>query len=534
VAALKLSYTYITDPEPIHQCLTRNDFQFEDHSEDARWPDRSFDPYWPVSDQRPALHFGFDQALPAGLVSLYVQVPGAEEQEPGSSTAFTWEYLSRGGWLQLGVRDETNGLRQSGMVQFIGPPDAVASPVLGGTHYRIRARLKDGVGIAQLPVSGIWLNAAWASHRVRIEQELLGTANGTPGQALRFARTPVLAGERVEIREWSGSGEGWRIVTQQVVEEDLRFEREAGTEKIRAVWVQWHERPHLYDAQPQNRVFIVERATGLLRFGNGTRGMIPPAGSRIIATYTSGGGAEGNVPRQSVTQLRSAVPFVASVTNPVAAAGGADGESLPAIRERGPQSLRHRDRAISASDIEWIARGASPEVARARCLAITGPAGHAQRGWITVIVVPHAIEERPWPSAELQRRVADYLRARVPATVVPRLQVVEPSYVALNVAAEIVPVDPGAAAMVEAQLRENLDRFLHPLTGGPSGKGWGFGEGVHLSNIATVIEATDGVDYARDIHLFVEGGERCQSVAVPRDALLCAGAHELKLSVGVR
>ncbi len=534
VSKLTLSYSYLTDPEKLDHCLTRNEFQFEDHTDDALWPDRSFDPFWPVSDQQPALHFGFDQQLPAGLVSMYVQVPGAEEQVPGSASAFTWEYLSRNGWLQLGVLDETNGLRQSGMLQFIGPPDAVAAPGLGGDAWRIRARLKNSTELAELPVTGLWLNSAWASHRVRVEQEMLGMADGTPHQALRFVHSPVLAGENVEIKEWAGSGEGWQLVARQVAEHDLRYERDPLSKKITAAWVRWRERPHLYDALPGDRAFVLERATGLIRFGNGTQGMIPPAGSRIIVAYLTGGGLAGNVPRDTITQLRSAVPFVANVTNPVAAAGGADGETLAAIGERGPQRLRHHDRAITAADIEWIARDASPEVARARCLAITGPAGHAQRGWITVIVVPCTSEDRPWPLAELQRRVADHLRARVPASVVRRLQVIEPNYIALNVAAEIVPVDPDATAMVEARLRENLNRFLHPLTGGPGRNGWGFGAGVHLSNIAAVIEDTEGVDYARNIHLFVDGGEHCQSVEVPGDALLCAGAYELKLSVGVR
>lgn len=534
VSKLNLSYTYLSDPETLDHCLTRNEFQFEDHTEDVRWPDRSFDPFWPLSDQQPALHFGFDQRLPAGLVSLYVQVPGAEEQEPGSASAFTWEYLSRSGWLQLGVRDETNGLRQSGMVQFIGPPDAVAALGLGGNAYRIRARLKEGIEPVELPVSGLWVNSVWASHRVRIEREQLGTADGTPRQALRFVRSPVLAGETVEIREWAGNGEGWQLIARQAPEADLRYERDPLSKQITAAWVRWRERPHLYDAQPQDRVYVVERATGLVRFGNGTQGMIPLAGSRIVATYLSGGGGAGNVPRDTVTQLRSAVPFVARVTNPVAAAGGADGESLAAICDRGPQRLRHRDRAITASDIEWIARDASPEVARARCLAITGPVGHAQRGWITVIVVPRSSEERPSPTAELQRRVAESLRARVPASVVRRVLVVEPRYMALNVSAEIVPKDPSAAARVEAQLRENLNRFLHPLTGGVARHGWAFGEDVHLSNIASVIESSEGVDYARDIQLYIDGAEQDQSVRVPRDILICSGAHELKLAVGVR
>lgn len=534
ISKITLAYTYITNPELLDHCLTRNEFLFEDHTDDARWPNRSFDPFWPVSDEQPTLHFGFDQRLPAGLVSMYVQIPGAEEQEPGSASAFTWEYRAHSGWQQLGVRDETNGLRQSGMVQFIGPPDAVATDGLGGEAYRIRARLKDGADRAELPVSGLWLNSAWASHRVRIEQETLGSADGTPGQALRLVRSPVLAGEAVEIREWAGSGEGWQLIARQVPELDLHYERDPLSQKITAAWVRWRERSYLYEAQSNDRVYVLERATGLIRFGNGTQGMIPPAGSRIIANYLSGGGFVGNVPRNTITQLRSAVPFVVSATNPVAAAGGADGESLAALRERGPQHLRHRDRAVTPSDIEWIACDASPEIARARCLAITGPDGHAQRGWITVIVVPRSDAAQPSPTAELQRRVAEYLRVRVHANLVRRLQVVEPRYIALNVAAEIVPQDPSEAATVVVQLRENLNRYLHPLTGGSDGKGWGFGAGVHMSNIAAVIEATHGVDYARDIHLFVDGGERCQSVAVPRDALLCAGAHELKLVVGMR
>lgn len=534
VSKLTLSYTYITDPESLDHCLSRNEFQFEDHTEDVRWPNRSFDPFWPVSDQQPALHFGFDQPLPAGLVSLYVQVPGAEELEPGTASAFTWEYLSRSGWLQLGVRDETNGLRQSGMLQFIGPSDAISAPGLDGDTYRLRARLKDGVDRIKLPVSGLWLNSVWASHRVRIEQELLGTADGTPRQALRFVNNPVLEGEKVEIREWAGSGEGWQLIAREVPEADLRYERDPISQQKITAWVRWHERTHLHDAKPSDRAYVLERATGLIRFGDGTQGMVPPAGSRIVATYLTGGGLAGNMQPDTITQLRSAVPFVASVTNPIVVVGGADGEPVAAIRDRGPQHLRHRDRAVTVSDIEWIARDASPEVARARCLAITGPAGHAQRGWITVIIVPQSNADRPWPSAELQRRVAEYLRTRVPASIVRRLRVVEPSYVALNVAAEIVPKQPGAAAQVEAQLRANLNRFLHPLTGGLNQKGWDFGEDAHLSNIAAVIESTEGVDFARDIRLYVEGGEHCQSVAVPRDALLCSGAHELKLTVGGR
>ena len=534
ISRLAFSYSYLTNVETLDYCLSYNDFQFTDHTDDAVWPDRQFDPFWPVADDQPALHFGFDQRLPSGLVSLYVHLPGAEELVPNSASAFSWEYLSPTGWLQLSVRDETNGFKQSGMLQFIGPPDAVTAPSMGNSYFHIRARLKVGSKLTELPVSGLWLNSTWASHRVRVERELLGVADGTPSQGLRFVNSPVLAGESVEIREWTGTGEGWQLIAHQVAGTDIRYEREPLTQRITTAWVRWRERPHLYDATAKDRVYVLERATGFIRFGDGTQGMIPPANSQIIGNYITGGGAAGNAPANTIIQLRSAVPFIASITNPVAAAGGADTESVALLEDRAPQQLRHKNRAITAADIEWNARDASPEVARAHCLAITGPEGHAQRGWFTLIILPRSLDPQPWPTPELQRRVATYLRQRVPAAVVQRLRVVEPNYVALNIAVELVPQDPQSADKVEAQVRENLNRFLHPLAGGVEGKGWGFGASVYLSNIALVIESTQGVDYARNIRLFVNGGEHCEEVKIPRDALVCAGSHEIKLTLGTR
>jgi|CXWL01.1.fsa_nt_gi hypothetical protein len=533
IAKLTLSFSYITDPDLLDHCLTYNDFQFEDHTDDALWPNRRFDPFWPVADQGPTLHFDFDRALPAGLISLYVHVPGALELDESTSSEFTWEYYTANGWLQLGVHDQTKGFRESGMLQFIGPVDAVAAPGLAEEQvYRIRARLKDGVRLSELPVNGLWLNCARASHRLSVEQELLGTADGTPNFSLMFQRNPVLSDETVEIREWSGNGEGWQLIARQVPETARRFERDPITQAIRAVWVRWQWRPYLYDAQPQDRVYVLERTTGIIRFGNGQQGKIPPAGSQIIANYRAGGGKIGNLPAGAISQLRSAVPFIASVRNPVPAMGGAESEDKDKIKQRGPQQLRHLDRAITVSDIEWLARTASPEVARARCLSITGPVGYAQRGWITVIVIPDSADSQPLPSPELQRRIAEFLRDRVSASVVKRLQVVEPIYIQVTVIVQIIPRVSGEAAAVETRVRKRLNQYLHPLTGGVNGSGWAFGEDLHLSTIAQVIEAIEGVDYARDIKLFVEGGDRGDIVEVSRNALVCSGAHEIKLDIG--
>jgi hypothetical protein len=43
----------------------------------------------------------------------------------------------------------------------------------------------------------------------------------------------------------------------------------------------------------------------------------------------------------------------------------------------------------------------------------------------------------------------------------------------------------------EASLLARLAVFLHPLTGGPDGRGWGFGQLLHISQVALLLESTE-------------------------------------------
>src|SRR5262249_17845383 len=126
------------------------------------------------------------------------------------------------------------------------------------------------------------------------------------------------------------------------------------------VWVRWHEVDTFLRSDLRSRHYLLDHTTGLLTFGDATHGMIPPPGTGdIIASYQSGGGAAGDVAIGSVAKIQSPLPGVATVVNPVAADGGAEVEILTQVKERGPQTLRHRLRAVSASDFEWLARQAA-------------------------------------------------------------------------------------------------------------------------------------------------------------------------------
>lgn len=535
VTALSISFSQLTDPTSVDHCITSNASVFEDVSGAARFLQSTFVPFRPTGDAQAAVYFGFDYALPPGLVSLYVEIPLDESGDLHNAISpFTWEYQSPVGWVTLGVKDDTLGFRKSGLIQFIGPFDAIASEGPGGSLYRIRARLKQNAELVTLKVSGVWLNAVLANHAASFGGDILGYSDGMPRQSFSFAvaKTPVHEGEFVQVREWAGTDRGYELAAQDVRATHQHFVRDPVSNAIIELWVQWEPRAHLYGSGPNDRYYTLERATGFMRFGDGQRGRIPPAGAPIRVAFTTGGGLLGNVPADTITELHAALPVVVGVTNPRPARGGSDTESIDVTRRRGAERLRHRDRALAPRDYEWLALQASPAVARAQCLPITGPGGHGQRGWVSIVVFPNSHENQPQPNDELITRVRNYLAARVPAVIAQRLRVLSPMYQAVSVVADIVPHGGQDVMAMDAALRERLNAFLHPLFGGPLGQGWVVGGGVPLSQVAAIIESTPGVDFARDILLQVDDAIFRQQVPGRPETVVAPGPHEIRLTLG--
>jgi predicted phage baseplate assembly protein len=483
------------------------------------------------------------------LVSLFAAGPvTVESVAPPDNSPFAWEYRSPSGWSELAVLDETGGFAQTGMVQFIGPPDLTADAGPDGPLYWVRARLKVASGDPNpLALQALYLNAVWATNRTTVSGETLGPADGSASLLITVQHPPVLAGQLVEVQEWSGSGDSWQSLLDDVPAGDLRQDTDANG-NVTAVWVTWHEQPHLYSSGPRDRHYTIQRAQGALRFGDASAGMIPPPGAAVAVSYDYGGGREGNVAAGTITQLQSAVPYVASIANPLPASGGSDAEALPTldpasaatftpptaawrdgVRGRGPQQLRHRGRSLAPSDYEWLARDASTEVALTRCLPATGPDGR-QPGWVTVVVAPVGSDTQPEPSLGLLDTVRTHLASCAPAAIAAQIRVIGPAYEPISVFGDIVVADAGVAAAVEQDLRAALDAYLHPVLGGGQ-RGWRFGDTVHLSPIARLIEAVPGVGAVKQLQLSVGSYVHGDSVAVQRDHLPASGRHTLRLEV---
>jgi predicted phage baseplate assembly protein len=232
----------------------------------------------------------------------------------------------------------------------------------------------------------------------------------------------------------------------------------------------------------------------------------------------------------SITQLRTSVPYVDSVTNLEPATGGQNIEDWDLLRERGARYLRHRGRAVTLEDYEDLAKLASSIVAKTKCYPnrdlVVDPAGQSCRpGVVSLIVVPRSVDRKPLPDLSLLRRVRNFLReCRMPDT---EVIILAPEYVRVTVEAVVVAANSDAGASIVVQCEQALGKYLHPLTGGPAGGGWEFGRRPYESDVYALLESIRGLEYVRSLSILVK--EERPGLLESEMFLICAGEQSIRL-----
>lgn len=398
-------------------------------------------------------------------------------------------------------------------------------------------------------VLGLYPNTGWAYNVVTVDGERLGASDGTPDQSFAVSSPPV-TDETVWVNELPVLSEAERSELREADPEGVEAVTGPGDDPV-AFWVRWTRVDDFLGSDADDRHYRLDPIAGRITFGNGTRGRIPPrATDSVRVDYRTGGGAAGNVRSGAVTELVSSIPFVDSVTNPEPGDAGADAESVEAVVARAPKELRDRGKAVSREDFERIAMAASRKLARVRCIPSMDDAGEYSPGWVTLLIVPNDARDKPVPSVELKHRVSEAVSEHAPATLVshgeaptgtdpvpaPELVVRGPSYVEVSVETTVRAGDVGSVSALESLVAREVDAFLHPLTGGETGEGWGFGELPCPSDLYALLEGIDGVDHVVDLSMTFRGGDEAETVGegeetpnVAADVLAFGGDHAIEI-----
>jgi predicted phage baseplate assembly protein len=299
----------------------------------------------------------------------------------------------------------------------------------------------------------------------------------------------------------------------------------------------------------------LDATSGLVVFGPAVRqrdgsarqyGAIPPAGAHVkLRTYRTGGGRDGNVSAGEIVTLKSALAFIGRVENRRPAAGGVDGEDIEAAKIRGPLVMTTRNRAVTARDYEQLAREASPEVARVRCMPIDeagriSPDDDAAAG-VRVLIVPSVAPdadgslsiERLIPPPWLMETVRAYLDER--RMIGARVVVTPPRYMGVTAVIRLKVRPRHDPDRVRTEAAFALNRYFDPLVGGPDGNGWDFGRPILLGEVFGVTQRIDGVDLIEDARMFPanlgtgQRGESITRIDLEADSLALSYQHQIQV-----
>ncbi|PWT83693.1 MAG: putative baseplate assembly protein [Blastocatellia bacterium] len=490
---------------------------------------------------RPALYLGFapqgtrepiDQHLTLYALSGTSGPPFTRSGAESKPVMVRWQFWNGDGWQDFDVSDETEAFTRSGSVSLSVPAGARARTdfVHTAPRYWFRIVSEDDSAKWAPTARAILRNTVLGAHRLTLEYEVLGSSHAAPDQVFEVRRTPVLEGELVQVMEpvTSDIGQGDHDGSMPSIDKDLS----GGPSGARAHWMTWQAVDDFLESDPLDRHYVVDRGRGLIGFGDGRHGRIPPAGSNNVRLrrYESGGGARGNVPAKALNQLRAAIPSIESVVNPIAAVGGADLESADLVRHRGATTLRHRQRAVTAEDYEDLARLASSQVVRAECIPLydlsADPASRWQQpGVVSLIIVPNSRSPRPVADGELLRQVRIYLDRRRNSST--ELVVVGPEYVQISIDVELVIADGNEAGILVNDLTAALEAFLHPLNGGTRRQGWRIGELPERGDFYGLCASAPAVIYVSGLR--VTHAEDRPGLMRSGHFLVCSGRHRIEL-----
>jgi len=485
-----------------------------------------------------ALYLGFEE--PLGRLLIQVDVDASQARGAGvnpDDPPLRWE-VSQGDneWAEAMVlEDLTGGFNYgSGTVELELPPRSAVQPLGGHRMHWVRCRIDDktrhgsaATTYTQAPeiysISAAPIGARLpATHASRIDNEILGVSDGTPGQVFPLRNRPLLKPSAVETLEVQ--------------------DPESGD------WARWELRDDFVGSTEFDRHFCLDSVSGEVELGPAIRetdggwtqyGSVPAKGAVLRYTsYRWGGGRAGNVTAGSLKVLKSTIAGVDTVTNPDPAVGGVDAEPLNHARERASMEIRSRYRAVTAEDFEFLAGEASPRVARAVCIP------PREGGAVPLHIVPHVFPPDrllTWdelvPDEALMKEVAEYLDER--RLIGTTLALLPCRFRGLSVVVNLQASPLADTARVEEDVAHALYTYLNPLVGGSAqgfGGGWTFGRALNQGELYGIVHAVDGVEFVKILRIYetnLQTGEQSAKpagthIVLEPDELMASGQHIVK------
>lgn len=503
-------------------------------------PGEGFRPFGERPIVSAALYLGFAvTGAPGGSIALLFE-PAASDPQPVAEggapppavprPVLRWEALTDRGFVAADVaRDDSDGLARTGVTIVKLPAGWQAGrPALaadGEPLHWLRLRLASGAMRRPPRLAAIHPHAVAVEARETHREEYpLREADGRATIA-RLTRSSVLPGSVVlDVDEGAAAANTFDLPAEATGSEGFR---------------RWREVDTLAGQRPDARVFALDAAAGIVRFGDQREGMAPPPGVRniVVRAYATTLGAAGNVGAGEIGTAVSPLAGIQGVSNPLPATGGADAETVDAAVARGPATVKARGRAVTAGDVALLATEAEgADIVRAFALPCVDPnyPGATRPGTIGVFVIArrHPKDSATTPPAADSVTLAA-VAAHLAGAIGPlgaRVVAANPRFHEVIVEASIVVATGRDVAAAASAVAAALDRYLNPELSGEGAGDWSLAAVLrHNRFVQIVLGADPGIVSVPFLSLNVDGiaNPACADVTLSRFGLPWPGRHRL-------
>lgn len=451
IRQLRFSYSYEGREQAPIAAYSINNYQTRDCQERFR---NGMDTQIFYATERPqrSMYFCFDESIQGLPFSLYFNL----ENYSDLPVDFTVEYSRKDDFKPIRIVDGTNGMLNSGAMQFLISSDMDKRTLFGKEGYFLRftGYEKEYPGYRLPVIRGIYPNVVKVENLSTSEEYFyIDDKNEELTIKLKNENLQQLT---VWIHENKGSQDEW---------------------------VEWKQSTNSYE---YGRVYQADMAAGTVTFGSFAFSDIALSqdGPQIMVKHRNYKGEAANLPKDSIVTLRDSNRFVSEVTNPFPTYGGCDAYTEKSTSEYITGVLRSRNRVVTESDILDLLRQTSYSVVGIKCGLDVDALGNPAPGRVTVAVLTREYDQ----GTHIFHEIKDAMRKKLEEcgsflAMGREVQLTQPHFLRLNVRLWLEKDTMENAYDMQNTAYTVIEEFIHPLTGGLDGTGWKIGSFPRVSQI---------------------------------------------------
>ena len=443
---------------PVDACAAENNGETVELTDVSQVERLHFPALVGLEEHPRAMYFRFDRSPHAMPLSLFFDTAGRVQLED----KLRFEAWTGQRFEPVRTVDLTRNLLHPGSMLLYLPRPLPVRTLFGvpGCWLRLSrsSYLDNGGGWPWL--NAIHLNVSEAVQRERAEEERFSAGPYEACKTLELLHSPVLGAQ-----VWVDEAGALALADAEKLAGDLpgrvNLEWEGGA--LAHCWVAWERRDELAMAGPEERCFSLEPYEGVITFGDGIHGRVPPQGrENIRVSYSFGGGSRGNRPAGTVTELIGALPRISRVENLTAMSGGTERFSPEKADAIGSRRLRHRNRAAGARDFEEIVIQDFPQARHVKCFPGRDAAGARAPGHVSVVVEGCDLDNQR-VTDELCERIYDELSRRCDCVMLAegRLHVVGSTVITVSSSITVEMENPDLGAVTQQEIARRLEELIN-------------------------------------------------------------------------